>query len=102
MHGTADVAKLCVWINLITSLKEYVTKNNTKTIRSMMVSMDDGFDFSSLARDIFGKYSGYLNFNSPVDLNYLGALAVMSAPKVANTILATGTKTSAYYSFKGN
>lgn len=68
MHGTFDVEKLSTWINLITSIKDYIRKTPTKDVRSMLFQMNDGFDFEGLMKQVFGEYSRHLKYKSVDDV----------------------------------
>lgn len=96
MHGSRDVEKLTKWINLIVSLKEYVKKTPTATIRTAIHEMHDGYDFQKLLNDVFGEYAAYLKYESLRDINYLGAKLVMLA-----NIGVKLSASSAFYNFKG-
>jgi hypothetical protein len=78
MHGTFDVEKLCKWINLICSIKEYVRNTPTKEIRSMMFQMNDSFDFEGLMNKVFGEHARHLKLKnlSDVRMPYMQAKSV--------------------------
>jgi len=63
MHGTFDVRKLAIWIDLITSLKEYVKNNPTKAIRSRLSALTPN-DVPELMKDVFGPSSSFVKFES--------------------------------------
>lgn len=101
MHGTFDVEKLCVWINLITQLKEYIKRTPTKEIRAMIASMDDGFDFEKLGTAVFGAYFKFLKYESVLEMNYLQSKQALSSAENGTRIRRSATTASAFYKFRG-
>lgn len=103
MHGTFSVEKLCVWINLITQLKEYVLRSDTKVIRNLILEMNDHFDFMNLANVIFGKYAGALEYCSLSDVQagYMVAKSAFIDTRVASKLANSATKEAPWYQFKG-
>lgn len=102
MHGTFDVAKLAVWIDLITKLKEFCVKQGTKSIRSLLASMDDSFDFKKLLIEIFGDSQEYLKFESfnDVALTYSVAKTVLCGSRSQQELQQTHSRESAYYNLR--
>lgn len=101
MHGTFDVAKLSVWINLIVKLKEYIKASTTKQVRGTIAEMNDGFDFQNLMHDIWGKYAGAFKYEGPEELNYLQAKQALATQTTVRTIQQAASKSSLFHSFKG-
>lgn len=102
MHGTFNVEKLCVWIDLITRLKTYVQKSTTKDIRELITSMDTGFDYQKLLGAIFGNVSDMLKYTGPDEI-YQGVLAAKSAMlsnKVTQRIAASATGDASFFKVK--
>ncbi len=100
MHGTRDLHKLTVWINLITKLKEYVRKTTTPTIRKNIAIMDDEYDFNGYLLEIFGEYGEYLKYSGVQDVNYLQAKQALSAEDTIVGIRKKASNNSAFYKFK--
>jgi hypothetical protein len=101
MHGSRDVEKLSTWINLICKLKDYVLKNDTKTIRSMVGSMDDGFPFEDLMKDVFGEFTKVLKYNSSDDIPYLEVKDALIPLAAHQAIAKLNTNQSEFFTFKG-
>lgn len=103
MHGTFDVAKLSIWINFITMLKEYVLKTPTKTIRTMVLGMNDNFQYEQLLRDIFGDMAVHFRYSgvSEVSHGYRMAQSALFANAIGTRALGQATRESPYYQFKG-
>ena len=74
MHGTVDVKKLCVWIDLITKLKEYVMKHKTEDIRRTIIGFNGG-QIDSLGREVFGNLYEFLQISDPNEV--VSRVAVM-------------------------
>lgn len=102
MHGTFDVAKLAIWIDLITKLKEFCVKQGTKQIRSLIASMDDGFDFKKLLVDIFAESESYLKFESfsDVALTYSAAKTVLCGNKAHVELQSAFSRESALFNLR--
>lgn len=100
MHGTRDVGKLCVWINLITSLKEYIKAHGTAEIRAAIASMSDEFDFKALLADIFGENSAHLKFQSLDDVTYLSAKEALCSSTNIIKARAGYSQSSDFHKFK--
>lgn len=103
MHGTFSVDKLCMWIDLITTLKEFVLKSSTKEIRTMVASMDSDFDYQALLHKIFGDRAGWLKYEGFEDVRatHLAAKSAMMTVKTRTGIRQAVSSDSAYYKFKG-
>lgn len=103
MHGTFSVDKLCMWIDLITTLKEYVLKSSTKEIRTMVAHMDSDFDFYSLLTTIFGDKAAWLKYEGYEDVRvgHLAAKTAMIVAKTRTTLRASISSDTPYYKFKG-
>lgn len=103
MHGTFSVEKLCLWIDMITSLKEYIMKSDTKGIRAMIFSMDDNFNFDGLLHEIFGTKADILKLCSTNEVKngYLCAKLSLASVKNTRVFYERGTKESPFYKFKG-
>jgi hypothetical protein len=102
MHGTTNVRKLATWINLICKLKEYVKRTNTATLRAMIATMHDGFDFGALMNDIFGEYASAFTYEGPQELNYLQAKQALVPRANVRHLALTASRDSAFLKFKGN
>lgn len=100
MHGTTDVAKLAMWINLICKLKEYVRRVGTKDIRTMIATMNDEFDFGNLLQEVFGEYARAFRYEGPHELNYLQAKQALAARATTRAFMTGASKASAFYTFK--
>jgi hypothetical protein len=70
MHGTSDVRKLSIWIDLITRLKTFCLKQGTKNIRALIAAMNDDFNFKGLLDDIFGHMSMFMKYESIEDVRF--------------------------------
>ncbi len=103
MHGTFSVDKLCIWIDLITSLKDFIMKSSTKEIRTMIVNMDDSFDFEALAREVFGSNASVLKFCGLDEIKdcYLVAKQAIFGSRNTQKLQALGHNESRFYTFKG-
>lgn len=101
MHGTFDVAKLSMWINLICKLKEYIKRATTKQIRQAIAEMNDGYDFEGLMNEVFGEYAAAFKYEGPLELNYLQAKQAIGAKTNTRTFVNGGTNAAAFYNFKG-
>lgn len=103
MHGTFSVDKLCIWIDLITNLKEFIMKSSTKDIRTMIVGMDDSFDFEGLAREVFGSSANVLKFCGLEEIKecYLVAKQALFGPRNTMKLQSMGHDQSRFYKFKG-
>ncbi len=103
MHGTPNVEKLCLWIDLITSLKTYVMNTSSKIIRNTIISMDDDFDFHQLLRDIFGHKADWLKYDGVEEIKvaYLAAKSALLSSKVRSRVHTQATADSPFYQFKG-
>ena len=67
MHGTPDVKKLCLWIDLITRLKGYVKSHTTAEIRRTIIGFNGG-QVHQIAVDVFGELADYLNISDPYEV----------------------------------
>jgi hypothetical protein len=85
MHGTFDVRKVCIWIDLITRLKDYCVKAGTTSVRATIASMDDAFPFKELLRDIFGERDEYMKFSSIEDVKFTYESAKLALCKASHT-----------------
>lgn len=102
MHGTFNVDKLCVWIDLITRLKTYVQKSSTKDIRELISSMDEQFDYQKLLTDIFGNLGDLLKYQGTQEI-YQGVLAAKSAllsPKSTTRLSTAASKDAPFFKVK--
>jgi hypothetical protein len=100
MHGTRDVGKLCVWINLITKLKEYVRAHSTKDIRNDVINMTDDYAFGELLYNIFGEYTEVFKFEGLNEVTYLPAKQALSVRHNTDVIRGRAVNTSEFYKFK--
>lgn len=102
MHGTFNVEKLSIWINLITKLKSFTLANDTKYIRELVSSMDDTFAFDKLLFEIFGEHAGPLKYEGIPDVatGYLCAKSAMTSVKNSARVAAQVTSESAYFKVK--
>jgi hypothetical protein len=100
MHGTNDIKKLTEWINLITSLKEYVLAQDTAFIRKTIAVMDDGYDYVGYMDHIFGPYATLLPYHGVADVNYLQAKQALATETGTNVLYKKRATDSAYYQFK--
>ena len=64
MHGTTDVRKLSIWIDLITRLKEYVKAHSSDEIRRAINAFTEA-DIGRLSNDIWGDVAGQLEISDP-------------------------------------
>lgn len=102
MHGTINVHKLTTWINLICKLKEYIKRTSTKTVRSMVAEMYDGFDFGAHLADIFGEYANAFRYEGPQELNYIQVKqALTSRASVVSNFHRNLKTDSSFFTFKG-
>lgn len=103
MHGTFSIDKLCCWIDLITTLKEFVLKSSTKDIRQMILTMDREFDYHGLLQRIFGEKAAWLKYTGFEDVQetYLVAKSALCSSKVRGNLSATVSSDSPFYKFKG-
>lgn len=60
LAGTEDVARICNWINLITTLKEYVLSRGAEATLKMISGLSPDADIVALAREVFGEYADLL------------------------------------------
>lgn len=67
MHGTTDVKKLSVWIDLITRLKEYVKTHETGSIRKLVNAFDEQ-QVLATASAIWGDIAGVLEISDPEEV----------------------------------
>lgn len=102
MHGTSDVGKLTMWINLITSLKEYVRATPTASIRSDISNMDDDYAYEELLKNIFGEAAAGLKYEGLVDVSYLPAKQALASSKSLVNVRNAAQPKSDFYSFKEN
>lgn len=100
MHGTFDVNKLCIWINIITKLKEYIVATPTKQIRDLIADITEQTDVDRLMRTIFGTYTDHLKYRSYSDI--ADAVDVVKGafrdPGVSRNLARTATRTSPFLS----
>lgn len=68
MHGTFDVRKVCLWIRLITSLRDYVINTESRSLRSMILEFDSDYDYRSLFLKIFGQDAELLKYHNFMDI----------------------------------
>lgn len=101
MHGTFDVKKLSVWVNIITKIKEYVKVTPTAAIRAEIAAMNDGYDFERLLYSVFGDHANDLRYESVLELNYLQAKQAIASVKTLSKIRSAVTKTGAYFKVRG-
>lgn len=103
MHGTADVAKLSIWIDLICCLKNYCMTTPTAVIRKMIAEMDSNFDYRGLLVNIFGDKADYLKYDSYNDVKYtmLTTKLALTRKAAANSIQARVSGESPFFKFKG-
>ena len=101
MHGTSDVEKLSIWINLITALKEFVRSTNSKDIRTSIIQMDDDFDYLALMTRIFGEYTKYLKYEHLSEISYNEVKHAITTTETVRRQRALSKKESLFYSFKG-
>lgn len=68
MHGTTDVRKLSIWIDLITKFKEYVKTHSTDSIRKTIINFTAD-QISKLAADIWGNpLAQFLEMSDPEEV----------------------------------
>lgn len=87
MHGTIDVKKLCVWIDLITRLKAYVLANDTKDIRRTIINFNGG-QIDQLGRAVFGDLFEFLQISDPAEVISRVAIIKMAMTKASVMNLA--------------
>lgn len=103
MHGTFSVDKLCMWIDLITTLKEFVLKTSTKEIRSMILNMDRDFDYHALLLRIFGDKATWFKYDGFEDVarTHLVAKTALLTAKTRAGIRNAVAGDTPFYKFKG-
>lgn len=101
MHGTFDVQKLSIWIDLITSLKEYVKKTETQELRRRMFYFQPE-EVGKLATEVFPNAHQYLCLGAPSDFIFpLNQVKMLSTPRTHVSAWAkTIDKESAYFKVK--
>ena len=67
MHGTVDVKKLCVWVDMIVRLKHYVMNNKTEDIRRTIIGFNGG-QIHALGEQVFGNLFEYLQISDPSEV----------------------------------
>jgi Putative amidoligase enzyme len=60
MHGTDDVDKLMIWINLILSLRSYAMKNSYDDVYKEVFELNSNSLYRHFLEKVFGEYSRYL------------------------------------------
>lgn len=100
MHGTRDVGKLCMWINLITRLKAFVLAQQPGLIRQMIHKMDDDFDYKALLVSIFGELTPLLKFESLSDVTYTSAKMALVSESNTKRVIGRLSSSSEFYKFK--
>lgn len=100
MHGTNDVGKLCVWIDMITKLKEYVRSTDTRTIRNEIINMTDDYPFGELLVNIFGDAAQYFKFEGLSDITYLPAKQALASRDTSSRIRQAVSRDSDFSKFK--
>lgn len=75
MHGTPDARKLAIWVDIITRLKAFVVAQGSKSIRSLIAAMDDGFAYDKLLVDIFGERAADLGYTGVEDVSFCAKAA---------------------------
>lgn len=98
MHGTFDVEKLSIWIDLITSLKDYILKKGTDPIRELVSKATSKYDFEPLAHEVFGTAAKYLKYKGGEELEK-GLVAAKAA--IMKEVNFTVDLISPYFKFKG-
>jgi len=73
MHGTDDIDKLMVWINIILSLKMYVYKTSPENIISNILMLNTNSQYRNFAEEVFGEYVKYFF----TDMDYQEAINSM-------------------------
>lgn len=101
MHGTADIEKLSIWINLITALKEYVKATNSKDIRTAIIQMDDDYGYDELLSSIFGEFAKYLKFEHLSEISYNSVKQAITSKTTVKRQIDMAKRESLFYSFKG-
>lgn len=105
MAGTPDVQKLCLWIDMITHLKEYCLKEGTKSIRAQVAGLHDDSDFTTLLKTVFGPAADALKFedNKEVLSSYKVAKQLLSKPTTTISLIQREhSGASPIYKVKGN
>lgn len=103
MHGTIDVKKLCVWIDLITRLKAYVVKTPTETIRRTIINFNGG-QIDAFGTEVFGELYEYLQISDPSEV--VSRIAVLKMGMVRtdilnNNVLKARNLSSKFFKVKG-
>lgn len=103
MHGTFSVDKLCLWIDLLVHLKEFIMKSDTKNIRRMIIGMDDSFNFDALTREVFGPNAGVLKFCGLEELRegYLVAKEALVGGRNTTKMYSSASDEARFFKFKG-
>lgn len=102
MHGTFNVEKLCIWIDMITQLKAFVLKVGTKYLRTLIAKLDDSFDFKGLLDEIFLHNAQYLKYTSIKDVSFTYPIAKLCLTKQDSVrkLQAVATDNSIFYKLR--
>lgn len=84
MHGTIDVKKLSVWVDMIAHLKAYVLANKTEDIRRTIINFNGG-QIDSLGRSVFGELWEFLQVSDPNEV--VSRVAVLKMGMVKHDVL---------------
>ena len=103
MHGTIDVKKLSVWVDLIVHLKAYVLANKTEDIRRTIINFNGG-QIDSLGSAVFGNLWEFLQVSDPNEV--VSRVAVLKMGMVKHNALFTQAMktrktTSKFFTIKG-
>lgn len=103
MHGTPSVDKLCMWIDMITSMKEYVMKSTTKELRNFFASMDEDYPYEKLLVDVFGKNASALKYEGFDEIKscYMAVKSALTSNKTLERVMARASSDAPFYQFKG-
>jgi len=104
MHGSKDVRKLSIWIDLLVRMKAYVLSQGYETIVKKVQSMQDAFDFNGWVNEVFGDIAHELKYSGIDDVrhNYRAAKLIAS-PTMSRTYEAVArdvTSSSAFFKVK--
>lgn len=60
LHGTRDINKIMIWLNLILSLKTYVQKHSSKEIQEQIYSLNTNSQYRQFTSEVFDIHSEHL------------------------------------------
>lgn len=99
MHGTFDVQKLAGWVDLVTSLKEYVKKTPTKVIRRMMHTITV-YDVEALGREVFPSCYHLLKWDRVEEKSIFATKYCLASASSFTAVRAAVTSDSPFFKVK--